>query len=351
MKQLDFLAIGDIVIDAFIRLKDASVHCDINKENCMLSMPFAEKIPFEFVEVISAVGNGPNAAVSASRLGLYTGMMTDVGRDQHGKDCIAELKKNGIATKFVTMHKGKKTNYHYVLWFEDERTILVKHEDFNYAFYPPHKNPHWVYITSLGASSLDYQLQIAKWLEENPDIKVAFQPGTFQMNAGYEKLGVFYRRAEIFFCNVEEAKRILKKGANADGAENNAESSVNNNVHNKNSKVKELMREMHELGPKNIVITDGPRGAYAFDGNENWFMPTYPDPKPPYERTGAGDAFASTVTSALALGKPLSEALSWGPINSMSVVQDIGAQRGLLKRDKLEEFLKNAPVDYLPRKI
>jgi ribokinase len=336
MKPLDFLAIGDIVIDAFIRLKDASVTCDINRENCQICMPFAEKIPFEFVEVVSAVGNGPNAAVSAARLGLNTGMMTDVGKDDHGKECIVELKKNGVSTKFVSMHRGKKTNYHYVLWFEDERTILVKHEDFAYRFYPPRRNPRWVYITSLGANALDYQLEIGKWLEENPDIKVAFQPGTFQMNAGYEKLGAFYRRAEIFFCNVEEAKRILKKEPNTG---------------DKNNDVKELMRAMHELGPKNIVITDGPRGAYAFDGTDSWFMPTYPDPKPPYERTGAGDAFASTVTAALALGKPLSEALTWGPINSMSVVQDIGAQRGLLKREKLEEYLRNAPADYLPRKI
>ena len=30
----DFVAIGDIVTDAFIKLKDASVHCDINNEKC-----------------------------------------------------------------------------------------------------------------------------------------------------------------------------------------------------------------------------------------------------------------------------------------------------------------------------
>jgi hypothetical protein len=54
---------------------------------------------------------------------------------------------------------------------------------------------------------------------------------------------------------------------------------------------------------------------------------------------------------ALALGKSVSEALQWGPINSMSVVQEIGAQKGLLTRNKLEEFLKNAPAEYKPRKI
>lgn len=330
MKPIDFLAIGDIVVDAFIRLHQASVHCNVNHEGCEICMPFGEKIPFEFVDVISGVGNGPNAAVSAARLGLNSASMTDVGDDAHGKDCINSLKKNGVSTRFVKKHRGKKTNYHYVLWYEDERTILVKHEDFEYVFSAPWRNPKWVYITSLGAKSLNYQLEIAAWLEKNPDIKVAFQPGTFQMNAGIEKLMSFYKRSDIFFCNVEEAKRILKK---------------------ENAEIKELLSSLRTLGPKIVVITDGPKGAYAHDGTDYWFMPTYPDPKAPYERTGAGDAFASTVAVALALGKPLSEALQWGPINSMSVVQEVGAQKGLLTRAKLEEYLKNAPKDYVPRKI
>ena len=81
---------------------------------------------------------------------------------------------------------------------------------------------------------------------------------------------------------------------------------------------------------------------------EMFFMPPYPDQSPPYERTGAGDAFSSTFVSALALGKTPLEAITWAPINSMSVVQYIGAQEGLLTRKKLEEYLKNHPEEYKP---
>ncbi len=109
---------------------------------------------------------------------------------------------------------------------------------------------------------------------------------------------------------------------------------------------------MVALGPKIVVLTDGKKGAYYRDESGSlWFMPPYPDPKPPYERTGAGDAFSSTFTAALALGMSLEEAVRWGPINSMSVVQYVGAQEGLLSRVKLEEYLKSAPEDYKPRKI
>ena len=100
-----------------------------------------------------------------------------------------------------------------------------------------------------------------------------------------------------------------------------------------------------------MVITDGPRGAYAYDGKEFLFLPIYPDPKPPYSRTGAGDAFSSTTVAAIALGKTLPEALAWAGINSMAVVQHVGANVGLLSREKIEEYLKNAPADYKARKI
>ncbi len=331
-RKIDFLAIGDTVVDAFIRLDTASVHCNINHEQCELCMPFAEKIPYEFVEVVKAVGNSANAAVSAARLGLSSGLVTDLGGDQNGAECIAELKKQGVSTKFVARHKHMQTNYHYVLWFEDERTILVKHQEYPYSL-PRIGSPRWLYLSSLGQNSLPYHTQIMEYIRAHPEIKLAFQPGTFQMKLGVEKLRELYKRCEIFFCNVEESKRIL--GIPADS----------------HAGIKELLIQMHGLGPKIICITDGPKGAYAYDGTTAWFMPPYPDPKPPYERTGAGDAFASTVTAALALGKPLDVALSWGPINSMSVVQQIGAQKGLLSRKEVEHFLENAPKEYTPREI
>jgi sugar/nucleoside kinase (ribokinase family) len=113
----------------------------------------------------------------------------------------------------------------------------------------------------------------------------------------------------------------------------------------------ELLKKMHKLGPDIAVITDGPDGSYAYDGEDAWHQPMYPDPKPPVDRTGAGDAFSSTFTSTIALGMDTPTALQWGPINSMSVVQHVGAQKGLLSREQLEEHLANAPEDYKPRKI
>jgi ribokinase len=330
MKNYDFVAIGDTVTDAFIRLKDASVHCDINKENCTISLRFGDKVPYEFVEVVRAVGNAANAAVSASRLGLSTALVSNLGDDQNGGECLETLEKNGVGLDFVKTNRNKETNYHYVLWYEDDRTILVKHQEYDYTL-SDFGNPKWVYFSSVAPTATKYHADVIDYLKKNPEIKLAFQPGVFEIKMGVEHLKEMYKRTEVFFCNVEEARRIL-------GIVEDIEAP-------------ELVGKIANLGPKIVVITDGAKGAYAFDGSDTWFMPPYPDPKPPFERTGAGDAFSSTFTVALVLGMSIPQALMWGPINSMSVVQYVGAQKGLLSRTELEKLLKNAPDNYKPKLI
>ncbi|MEK7503096.1 MAG: carbohydrate kinase family protein [Patescibacteria group bacterium] len=330
MNQYDFVGIGDIVTDAFIHLKEASVHCDINKEKCQICMKFGDKIPYDEVYVVPAVGNSSNASVAASRLGLKSALVSNVGDDYYGNECLEALKKENVATEFIKTQAGKKTNYHYVLWFEDDRTILIKHQEYEYKL-PDIGQPKWIYFSSIGSNSLPFHEELEKYLTlHDGKIKLAFQPGTYQIKFGKDELSYFYGRAEIVFINKDEAQRILEISEND---------------------IKILLEETRKLGPKIVVITDGPKGAYSYDGEKMLFMPAYPDPKPPYERTGAGDAFSSTFTAAMALGKSVREALMWAPINSMSVVQDIGARAGLLTRAQLEDYLKKAPEDYKPVKI
>lgn len=325
-KEFDFIAVGDITTDAFIRLEQAEAHCDLKKKECQLCVEFGAKIPYEFVKVVPAVGNCANAAVAAARLGLHAALLTNQGDDDIGKEHLRVLKREKVSTEFVKSHWKHKTNYHYVLWYHDERTILVKHEDYEYSV-PDIGSPKWLYVTSLGSNTLKFHDELKTYLGKHKKTKLAFQPGTFQINLGHDKLSYFYERSAVFVCNVEEAEKILGlKGAG----------------------IEILLKKMQKLGPDTVLITDGPKGAYVRHGTQSLFMPPYPDPKAPYERTGAGDAFASTFVSALALGLTPEEAITWAPINSMSVVQKIGAQEGLLSREDLEHFLDKAPKTYRP---
>ncbi|MFW5853185.1 MAG: carbohydrate kinase family protein [Patescibacteria group bacterium] len=327
--NLDFLAIGDVVDDAFIGLKDAKINCDMQRGQEYLCVRFGDKIPYESVTVVQGVGNSPNASVSAARLGLNSGLLSYVGKDKEGQEIIETLKKQGVNTDMIFAQEGKKSNYHYVLRYEEERTILVKHEYYDYDL-PNIGQPKWIYLSSLAENSLPFQHQIASYVKTNPEIKMAFQPGTFQIKQGVEELKDIYEASELFFCNTEEARRVTGL---------------------KEAEIKDLLKAVNDLGPNIVVITDGPKGAYAYDGQETWYIPMYPDPKPPVDRTGAGDSFSSTFTAALAAGNDIPTAISWGPINSMSVVQYIGAQEGLLSKEEILKFLEEAPANYKPEKI
>jgi sugar/nucleoside kinase (ribokinase family) len=324
---MDFLAVGDIVIDDFIRLKDAHVTCRVDSEACELCMRWGDKIPFEFAKVVPAVGNSANAAVAAARLGLKAGLRAYVGDDGHGQECLAQLMREKVDTSFVEKQAGKRTNYHYVLWFESQRTILVKHEAFDYALPAMPEGPKWLYLSSLGENSLPYHHMWSEQLKRWPSTKLAFQPGTYQMRFGAEALKDVYARADITYCNKQEAEKILEKPGGAD--------------------MRALLDGMRALGSKAAVITDDTRGAYCADSAGGyWHVPRYPDPREPYEITGAGDAHASGTVSALALGVPLKEALLWGAANASAVLQKIGAQEGLPTRAQLEAMLASPPAPF-----
>lgn len=331
-QQLDVLAIGDVVSDAFIKLFDDKAWTEERDGKQYLVMPFGTKLPYEHSEFIEGVGNAANAAVSFVRLGLKCGFVTNVGEDKYGRGVIAALNNNKVDTRWVRVNPEKVTNYHYVLWYKEERTILIKHEQYDYSW-PNLRGkeiPRWVYFSSIAENSAEYHDEIADWLDENPSVKLAFQPGTFQMKFGIERLTRIYKHSNILVLNKEEAAAV--SGGSVD------------DIH-------DLFSRLHALGPEVVCITDGPKGAYASSPEGKWFMPIYPDLKSPVERTGAGDAFTSTFTAAIMHGKSVEDALRWAPVNSMNVVQHVGAQAGLLTADELDQFLTNAPDWYHPERM
>lgn len=329
-RKYDLIAIGDCTMDAFIRLHDASVHCDLHHERCQLCMSFATKIPYETLEVVPAVGNASNVAVGVARLGLRSAILTAIGDDYYGEQILDTYKREGVSREFVRVDKDIETNYHFVLNFRAERTILIKHHDYHYYDPKAVDNVDWIYFSSMGNNTLPFHLKLARHLALHPNVKMGFNPGTFQLELGKKKLKRIYEHTYVLFINREEGEQILGT---------------------KDSDIKLLFGGLHKLGPKIIVITDGPKGSYASDGVNQYFMPSYPDPEPPFERTGAGDAFSTGFMAALIYGLSVPEALQWAPANSMNVVRFTGAQKGLLTKPALLKLLQKAPKSYKPRKI
>lgn len=326
--KYDFIAIGDITSDAFIKLSDAEEL--INHGVRELCVRFGDKVPYDEVTEILAVGNAANAAVSAHRIGLSSALVAWVGDDANGVKTLEQLKKQGVSDDLMTTESGKKTNYHYVLMFGPERTILIKHEKFSYKLPEALEAPRYIYFSSISESAIAFHHEIAAYCVAHPESKLVFQPGTFQIKLGAEELKDIYAVTEIFFCNKEEAQTILKTDE---------------------KDIKKLMEGVRALGPKIVVVTDGPKGSNILSDDGAWHVPMYPDPAPPVSRTGAGDATASTTVSYIMKGLAPREALMRGVINAASVVQGVGAQTKLLNDTEIEEWYSKRPTDFVATQL
>lgn len=315
----DFVAIGDATMDVFMQIDDASVACDIDKQNCKLQLSYADKIAAKTADFIIG-GNAINAAVGARRLGLTSAFLSTIGDDDTGHQIEAVLQKEGVSTEYLTVDKAAKSNYSVVINFHGERTILVHHEPREYVWNIT-GSPKWIYLTSMGEGFEPIYEQVVALVNQKTT-SLAYNPGTHQLKKGLELLRPSINASKILFLNREEGARLLGLADHAP--------------------IKELLTGLKALGPEIVVVTDGPNGSYAFDGQTMYQLGIYDGPV--VERTGSGDAYGTAFTVALYEGKSIAEAMTWGNANSTSVVGQIGPEAGLLNQDGIAQMIAKNPT-------
>lgn len=325
-KRPRLYAVGDIFSDVFIQLSEEDSRVEESETGeAWLKLPFGSKPPYISAQTVDGVGPSPNAGVACARLGVDVSLLAWMGDDKVSEQTRTYLGDEQINHDNISSKHGEQSNVYYVLRRGAERTILVKNQSYDYKWQAPAKTPDWVYLSLISDSSWPLHEELLSYLESNPTVKLAFQPGTFHFRWGIDKCRPLYEQAEIVILNREEAVDVT-------GGDHND--------------VKALAVKLHEIGARYVVITDGKSGSYALFDDRFVFMPNYPDKTEPIDRTGAGDAFASTIVAALALGKSMETALLWAPINSMNVVSRLGAQAGLQTRPQIEAWLQKAPKSY-----
>lgn len=315
-KTIDVVAVGDTTQDIFLEMTDAQVQCDSDNENCKLMLDYADKIAVNKKTDVPAVGNAANHAIGIARMGLESAIYTVLGDDNQGHLAYDVFRENGVETKYINFDKKRGTNFSVVINFKTERTILVYHEPRDYQL-PALGKTKWIYLTSSSGDGLkQLHNQVLEYLDDKPETKLAFNPGTHQLHLGVEELKPLFSKCDILFLNREESAQLL----NIDPDE-----------------TAQLISGFHKLGVKIMVLTDGPGGSYVSDGQKILFLPIFPGEV--IERTGAGDSYGVGFLAAIIKGKEVSEAMLWGNANSTSVVKYIGAREGLLDDEGSQEML------------
>lgn len=320
------LTIGDVATEALITLGKEGVEVLGSKPRQKLALNLGARIDAHSAATLDAAGGAANSAVSMSRLGMQPALMAWLGDDASGKQSLAYLRQQGIDMSGVVVKKRARSHYHYVLRHGLERTILANYESFEYTWRQPICQPDWIYLSMISGDSEQLHDDLLTYLTTHKDVKFAFQPGASHIEKGLEAFKGLYARSDVVIMNMDEAMSLTNRTVRSAGV---------------------LMKQLLKLGPKIMVITDGLKGAYASDGETLYYVPHFPDADTPVDRTGAGDAFASTLVAELAKGASLTDVLLKAPINSMNVVGHLGAQAGLLNSQELENLLRSAPEDYV----
>ena len=72
----------------------------------------------------------------------------DVSNYNYFPPCPAICRPNRPLGGFIAVKNGVKTNFHFVLSFQGERTILIKHNKFKYQL-PAKLDTDWIYFSSM----------------------------------------------------------------------------------------------------------------------------------------------------------------------------------------------------------
>ena len=319
--MVDIIGIGDASEDVFLQLLEADVRRGAGRPK--LCMNYADKIPIGRVDRLVG-GNSINLAIGMRRLGFKSAFVVVLGNDEQGKKIVGALKADGVSTKYVTIDKKSMTNHSTILNLNAERTILIYHVNRKYKL-PKLEKAKWMYYSSMGHGFEVIHKDLMGYIKKY-NVKLGFNPGTHQLRKP-NAIAEFFRVSEVILLNREETQLILKT---------------------KSDNLKVLLRGLKTLGGKVVVVTDGPKGSYAYDGLNFYFQKIYDVPV--VERTGCGDSYSTGFIAALMKGHDITEAMRWGTVNAASVIQQIGPQPGLIKFTELKKILKARPK-FRPKKI
>jgi sugar/nucleoside kinase (ribokinase family) len=319
MKKLNLVSFEDATSDTFMYINDASISCKLDSKKIYLELLYGDKIPVdEYAHEVG--GNAANVAAGVAAFGLSTAVFGTIGGDSRGKDILRLLKERKVETKYLKPINGASSNISVIITYRSERTILTHHPKRG-SNMDPLPTADWYYLSQTQNPKL-YDTICTK--ATKTDIKLAFNPGARMIKRDKPTLRKLLEKTDLLFVNKEEAAEILeiKRGVGT-------------------AYIKKLLRTLYSMSRGDIVITDGPKGAYAYDANKYYFIKPFPSTRT--EPTGAGDSFASGVISAILNKNSLQDGLVWGSMNSAHVIRKIGSQVGLLTKAKVTTLRNKNP--------
>lgn len=340
----DVITIGSATMDVFVQCEDAnivSVESKYKKSEYM-SYPYGAKV--EISDFDSQVGGGGvNTAMNFANLGFNTAAIFKIGDDIYSKGILHYFEDKNVDLSNIIQDKTISTGFSIILVsFQGDRTVLahrganalIKKHDINFDAI---KHAKLLYIAPINGESNKILDDIVKFAAEH-HVYVCFNAGSTSIKKGFKYLEKILNFAHIVVMNKEEASMATQIEVRPDTKD------VKYSHEKIHPDIKAMLRKLTVRDYQVIVITDGNKGAYAYNGENYYYCPVYEGPV--VSTLGAGDAFASTLCASLKrTHHDLGKSLMYASVNSAGVVSEFGATQGLLTFEQIEEKLKQTP-DY-----
>lgn len=294
----------------------------------MLAFEYGAKVYVDDASV-GFGGGAANTAICLGLLGIKTGTVCCVGADADGKEIVENLSKNNVSKSGVQISKNNVSGFSMILATDRrdaEHIAFVHHGAINDLEITPsvltRNKSKWILLTSLNGKNWQRNLKTIFATAHRQNRMIMWNPGNIQLQAGRRILSAYLAQTDILILNKDEAIELVLSGMRL-GRKNPRH--LNRPMY--------LLNILQEWGPRLVIITDGKRGCWAYDGKKIYRQGI--KRVKAIDTTGVGDAFAATFLAAHITGHDITRALRWGMVNTASVVTKTGAQVGLLSKKEL----------------
>lgn len=269
-------------------------------------------------------GKGANQAVQASRLGAEVYMIGRIGNDFMGDKILYNLQRDGVSTEFVRKDKESSTAACCIHVDKNGDNAIIISQGANMTCTNDEiDNAKDVILTAdmvlcqleISMPAIEYAIQLirAKHIPVilNPAPAVKIPEGLF---SEIDVLTPNETEAEFYSGIIQEEDRSYEWE-------------------------KAASDKILGLGPQNVIITLGKRGAFFANGGNKRHIKGFEINA--VDATAAGDAFNGALAVALAEGKSLGEAIVFANGAGALAASRFGAQTSLCTRTELTRFLNS----------
>ena len=270
-------------------------------------------------------GKGANAAIAFRKLGAESIFCTRLGADLHGQKLYSYFKEQQLNTSYIKVDKTNPTGFAAIMKDTEGQNRIIYYPGANLKIAPDSiaeaftTHPDALYVGF--ESSFDTALYASRIASANA-VPIFVDAAPADKNYPLESLPP----VEVFSPN--ETETLEYTGILPIGAE---------------SSLRAAHALFRRVKCKYIVIKQGARGVFIYDGKHYSMVPSY-RPDKIVDTVAAGDAFTAAMTLKYLECGNIIEACRYGAAAGAIVVSRVGASVAMPTEREIVEFIAKRPI-------